>query len=194
MSVATTDTPELGALLLAHARDAIAESLGVASTAPADAPELHRRGATFVTLRRDSALRGCIGSLRPQRALLEDVRGNAVAAASRDTRFTPVKPEELPVLRVEVSLLSDPEFVEFVDEAELCAKLRPGIDGVILFSGCRSATFLPQVWDELPQPEAFLAALKHKAGLDPQRPTPNAMAATYTVSKWHEDDAVKVLP
>jgi AmmeMemoRadiSam system protein A len=177
---------EIGPLLLAHARHAITSALGSNEDAPPDAPELHERAATFVTLRKQGELRGCIGSVRAQRPLGEDVRHNAVAAATRDKRFAPVSREELPALTIEVSLLSEPEFVDFASETELCARLQPGIDGLIIFSGCRSATFLPQVWEQLPEPEGFLAALKQKAGLDPSRPIPNAMAATYRVTKWSE--------
>lgn len=182
----TSCATELGPLLLAHARHAIASALGCASDPPEDTEALHERAATFVTLRNNGELRGCIGSVRAQRSLGEDLRHNAVAAANNDTRFAPVSREELPALTIEVSVLSEPEFVDFASEAELCAKLQPGIDGLIIFSGCRSATFLPQVWEQLPEPERFLAALKHKAGLDPSRPIPNAMAATYRVTKWSE--------
>lgn len=176
---------DIGPLLLAHARHAIASALGSPVDSPPDAPELHERAATFVTLHKQDELRGCIGSVRAQRPLGEDVRHNAVAA-TRDSRFAPVSGEELPMLTVEVSMLSEPEFIDFANEDELCARLRPGIDGLIIFSGCRSATFLPQVWEQLPEPAHFLAALKQKAGLDPSRPIPNAMAATYQVTKWSE--------
>lgn len=158
------------------------------------APRLTERGATFVTLLRNGALRGCIGSLRAQRPLGEDVVSNAIAAASRDPRFAPLGAGELAELRVEVSLLSAPRFLEFADEADLLRQLRPAVDGLILFSGCRSATFLPQVWQQLPQPHAFLAALKHKAGLAPERAAPDLMAATYTVEKWAEDEAAALAP
>lgn len=181
-------TTELGALLLARARQAIAHHLGhgdAPSPTAAD-PRLAARGATFVTLKRAGELRGCIGSLRPQRALGDDVAINAVAAASQDHRFTPLTADELDTIDIEVSLLSEAEFLEFRDEADLLAQLRPGIDGLILFAGCRSATFLPQVWESLPAPADFLAALKHKAGLNPQRPIDGMMAARYQVRKWHE--------
>lgn len=177
---------ELGAILLGRARHAIAHELGTAGTAPADDPRLAERGATFVTLKRNGDLRGCIGSVRAQRSLGEDVVLNAVGAAMRDPRFPPLTRDELGKVSIEVSLLSSPEFVEFSGEDELAEKLRPGIDGVLLFSGCRSATFLPQVWEQLPEPRMFLAALKQKAGLAPDRPASSLMAATYTVRKWKE--------
>lgn len=176
----------LGALLLAHARAAIARQLGGDTTPLAEHPALARRAATFVTLKKNGELRGCMGSLRPQRPLGEDVAANAVAAAIRDPRFAPLQAAELDTVQIEVSLLSEPEFLEFADEQALLEQLRPRQDGLILFAGCRSATFLPQVWEQLPEPRAFLAALKHKAGLSPERPVNGLMAARYQVSKWHE--------
>ncbi len=185
------DTPpraetDLGALLLAHARAAIARELGQPGAAPPDDPRLAERGATFVTLTLDGEMRGCIGSLNARRALGEDVADNACGAAFRDPRFPPVSLAEWPHLRVEVSLLSDPEFLEVKSEAEALARLRPGIDGVIFFNGCRKATFLPQVWAQLPDPKEFLAALKRKAGLAGDFWGPSVMIATYQVQKWSE--------
>lgn len=181
---------EVGPELLARARAAIAQHLGCPVATPERTPPwLSERAACFVTLKKNGDLRGCIGSVRAQRSLGEDLAINAVAAATRDPRFPPVTADELPALEIEVSLLSEPGFVEFEDETALARKLRPGQDGVILFSGCRSATFLPQVWEQLPDPAAFLAALKHKAGLAADRPAPSLMAATYTVRKWSETDA-----
>ena len=177
---------EIGALLLTRARAAIARRLGLALPSVPDAPWLHDKGACFVTLTQDGSLRGCIGSLRPQRTLGEDVDHNAVAAAFDDPRFPPLSAREYPLIRIEVSLLSVPEFLDIANENELIDQLQPGRDGLILFSGCRSATFLPQVWEQLPEPHRFVSALKQKAGLDPMRPTPNLMAATYTVRKWRE--------
>ena len=176
---------ELGPLLLAHARAAIAAHLAGHAPLPPE-PRLAQRAACFVTLTRAGALRGCLGSVRPQRPLSEDVAHNAVAAATRDTRFPPVTAAELAALRIEVSLLSEAEFLDFRDEADLLAQLRPGIDGLHLFAGCRNAVFLPQVWEQLPTPADFLAALKHKAGLTPQRPADGLMAARFTVRKWRE--------
>lgn len=184
MPASSTD---LGAPLLARARRAIAHHLGLAAAPAASADtRLTARGATFVTLKKHGELRGCIGSLRAQRPLADDVAANAVAAASRDPRFAPLSASEFDDVDIEVSLLSEPEFIDFHDEADLLAQLRPGEDGLILFAGCRSATFLPQVWEQLPEPREFLAALKHKAGLDPLRPVDGLMAARYHVQKWRE--------
>lgn len=182
-------TEESGCMLPALARRAIDHHLreGV-RISPDPLPALQARGASFVTLTRNGALRGCIGSLRPQRPLGDDIVANAIAAATSDPRFPPLTLAELSEVSIEVSVLSAPEFIDFASEDALLAQLRPGEDGLILFSGCRSATFLPQVWAQLPDPRDFLAALKEKAGLPAGRPTANLMAARYTVQKWREDD------
>ena len=181
---------ELGSELLRLARAAIAHHLGIGpAPEPGADPRLAERGATFVTLTLDGELRGCIGSLRRTRALGADVIANAVAAASQDPRFPQLGADEFAQADIEVSLLSEPEFIDFSDEADLLRQLRPFEDGLILFAGCRSATFLPQVWSQLPQPEMFLAALKRKAGMPVERPVDGLMAARYSVSKWHESRA-----
>ncbi|TAH41655.1 MAG: AmmeMemoRadiSam system protein A [Betaproteobacteria bacterium] len=183
----TQDNTELGATLLTLARQAIAHHLGLAPVPRVgDDPRLHERGATFVTLTIGGELRGCIGSLRRQRPLGDDVVSNAVAAASKDPRFPPLSAAAFADVHVEVSLLSEPAFIDFSDEADLLRQLRPHEDGLILFAGCRSATFLPQVWEQLPAPRDFLAALKRKAGLPVERPVDGLMAARYAVEKWEE--------
>ena len=181
----TTDT-QLGQVLLAQARKAIADALGLPAPAAPDHPQLAERGATFVTLTLDGELRGCIGSLNAHRPLGQDVRDNAVAAALRDPRFPPLTAAEFAEVRVEVSLLTEPDFIEFRDEADALAQLEPGRDGVIFFNGCQRATFLPQVWEQLPERRLFMAALKQKAGLPPDFWGPNVMIARYHVRKWHE--------
>lgn len=184
MKPANTD---LGPLLLSLARKAIAHRLGLGpAPQPGDDPRLHDRGATFVTLTQGGELCGCIGSLRRHRDLGDDLIHNAVAAAFEDPRFTPLSAAEFDAVRIEVSLLSEPDFLEFSTEAELLRQLRPHEDGLILFAGCRSATFLPQVWETLPDPPQFLAALKRKAGMASDRPVDGLMAARYTVQKWEE--------
>lgn len=178
---------DLGAVLLAQARAAITAQLGGPASAPAPAlPELAQPGATFVTLTRDGALRGCIGSLVAHRPLLEDVRENAVAAAFRDPRFPPLGAEELPLTRVEVSLLTPPEPLPVRDEADLLRQLQPGIDGIIFSARGRRATFLPQVWEQLPDPAVFLAHLRHKAGLPADYWGPDVAIERYSVIKWKE--------
>ncbi len=181
---------DCGTALLALARQAIAHRLGQgpAPVIPSD-PRLREKGATFVTLTKDGELRGCIGSLRRSRTLGDDVIANAMAAALEDPRFSPLTADELDGVAIEVSVLSEPEFLEFSGEEALLALLRPGEDGLIIFSGCRSATFLPQVWAQLPEPRQFLAALKDKAGLPTQREVTGLMAARYHVQKWKETEA-----
>jgi len=121
--------------------------------------------ATFVTLTRGGDLRGCIGTIEPYRDLRADVAGNARAAALEDPRFMPLEPDELSDLEVEVSVLTHPEPLAHQGGADLLGKLRPGVDGVILRQGGRGATFLPQVWHQIPGPAEFLTHLCLKAGL-----------------------------
>lgn len=128
-------------------------------------PELDAKRGTFVTLKIGRNLRGCIGSLTPSETIVESVRGNAIHAAFNDHRFEPLTLEEFSRIRVEVSVLTDPAPLFFNDVNDLLKKLRPGVDGVILRKGGRSATFLPQVWEDLPGKEEFLSHLCQKAGL-----------------------------
>ncbi len=128
-------------------------------------PELSESRATFVTLTINGQLRGCIGSLVPQRALIDDIVHNAKAAAFRDPRFSPLTKPEYERVHVEISLLSIPQALNYSGTADLKSKLRPDIDGVILKSGYHQATFLPQVWEQLPSFELFFAHLCQKAGL-----------------------------
>ena len=121
--------------------------------------------ATFVTLEKHKRLRGCIGTLEAIRPLLEDVTQNAFAAAFNDPRFPPLQRNELDNLAIHISILSPAEPMTFSSEQDLIAQLRPGIDGLILEDRGRRGTFLPSVWESLPNPEDFLAHLKLKAGL-----------------------------
>lgn len=134
----------------------VLETLPIAARAP---------GASFVTLRRERALRGCIGSLEPRRPLAEDVAANAWSAAFADPRFAPLARAELEGLAVSVSLLEPSRPLPVRSEAELLATVEPGVDGLVLRVGERRATFLPAVWKSLPEPRAFVAELKRKAGL-----------------------------
>ena len=179
---------ELGRALLAIARDAIGAELGLGGQDGTRHPALVAPGATFVTLRQEGELRGCIGSLEARRALEIDVRSNAVAAAFRDPRFPPLAADEFTRTSVEVSLLSAHEPIVFVDEEHLFRQLRPGVDGVVVQYGHQRATFLPQVWESLPEPRAFVAALKHKAGLAPGLQATPFRVARYTVDKWAEGE------
>ncbi|NJD24333.1 MAG: AmmeMemoRadiSam system protein A [Betaproteobacteria bacterium] len=178
--------PDLGNTLLILARAAIAREFGQAAPAAVDLPELQESGATFVTLTQDGALRGCIGSLQAWRPLRADVEDNARNAAFRDPRFPRLAADELPATRVEVSLLTPAQPMTFTGEADALAQLRPGIDGVIFSAGGRRATFLPQVWEQLPDPAVFMAHLKQKAGLPPGYWGPDVRLERYQVRKWKE--------
>lgn len=177
-----------GSVLLPLARSAIARELGKLRPAADDAPWLRTPGACFITLTHDAKLRGCIGTLRPHRPLLEDVKANAVAAAFRDPRFKPLSAIEFDAIEVELSLLSPLEPLAFSDEQDALARLRPGIDGLVFEYGYHSSTFLPQVWEDLQKPVEFMAHLKYKAGLPPDFWDREVKLMRYTVSKWRETD------
>ena len=185
---AETDT--LGPALLVRARNAIAARLKQPTQPEVDHPALAGPGATFVTLTQNGELRGCIGSLEAHRVLDDDVRANAVAAAFRDPRFPPLTLAELPHTRVEVSLLSTPQPMSFTSEADALSQLRPHVDGVILIAGAGGklgrSTFLPQVWEQLPEPRLFMAHLKQKAGLPADWWSPEVQLQRYEVRKWKE--------
>jgi AmmeMemoRadiSam system protein A len=178
----------LGRALLGTARHAIGAKLGRARGCSPDHAALATPGATFVTLFCRSELRGCIGTLKAHRPLGIDVRVNALAAAFHDPRFPALKDREFEELSVEVSLLSPAEKLYVADEAELLARLQPGIDGVILDYAGRRATFLPQVWASLPEPRAFIVELKRKAGLREEFWSAAMNVFRYDVTKWKESE------
>jgi AmmeMemoRadiSam system protein A/AmmeMemoRadiSam system protein B len=180
----------LGRSLLVAARQAIEAALGLAPEAvpaPAGPAELQQPGATFVSLHdRQGRLRGCVGRLEASRPLLEDVRANALAAAFHDSRFAPLRAEEWPGMQIEVSLLGAVSPLRAGSEAQALAALRPGIDGVILEWQGRHATFLPQVWQQLPKAADFMAALKVKAGLPANFWAPDLLLSRYQVHSFSE--------
>ena len=180
---------EKGATLLKLARSEIGSKLGHRIPLPAHAGWLDEPGASFVTLTRQGELRGCIGTLEAHRSLGEDVRENAVAAAFHDPRFMPLTRMEFDEIRVEVSLLSPTEPLVVTSEADALARLRPNVDGVVLEYGHYRSTFLPQVWEQLPDPAEFLAHLKRKAGLSMDFWAEQVRLSRYTVSKWKEGAA-----
>ena len=141
-----------------------------------------------MTLTRASQLRGCIGSLEAKRALHLDVRENALGAAFRDPRFRPLTREEWSDTFVEVSLLSALEPLPVDSEPDLLRALRPGIDGLVLEFGHHRSTFLPQVWEQLPNPTSFLTQLRRKAGLPPDFWESGMRISRYTVRKWREQE------
>jgi hypothetical protein len=183
-----TDQPEAekGATLLELARSEIASKLWEGAAKSFKAAWLQQPGASFVTLTRQGELRGCIGSLEAHRPLEMDVRENAVAAAFHDPRFMPLSRGEFDAIRVEVSLLSPSEPLEVEDEAAALAALRPHVDGVVFEYGHLRSTFLPQVWEQLPDPDQFLAYLKRKAGLPMDFWAEQVRLSRYTVTKWKE--------
>jgi AmmeMemoRadiSam system protein A/AmmeMemoRadiSam system protein B len=176
----------LGPALLVRARNAIAAQLKQQTQIEPDHPALNQPGATFVTLMQNGALRGCIGSLEAHRPLDQDVRANAVAAAFRDPRFPPLTATEFSQTRVEVSLLTAPQPMKFSDEADALRQLRPNVDGVIFIAGQYRSTFLPQVWEQLPEPRLFMAHLKQKAGLPADWWSSEVELQRYEVQKWKE--------
>jgi AmmeMemoRadiSam system protein A len=160
---------EQGQKLVKLARQTIAERLGkrsgkVDQESMTDSVFKEKRG-TFVTLTINKQLRGCIGNLDSTDSIVDGIERNAVNAAFRDPRFPPLKAKELDRVDIEVSILTDPQQLEYRDSKDLLSKLRVNVDGVILRKGAFSATFLPQVWEQLPQPETFLSHLCTKAGL-----------------------------
>lgn len=186
---------EQGKILLQIARTAISRALHVPGIPAAEfdenMPWLSKPGATFVTLTQRGELRGCIGSLQACDPLIEDVSNNAVSAALYDPRFAPLTADELGTVSLEVSLLSELQPLDFTSEADALAQLRPDIDGVVFEYGPYRSTFLPQVWESLPQPQQFLARLKSKARLSEDFWAEDIKLSRYTVSKWRETDYSK---
>jgi len=184
-------SPDDRQYLLTLARRTIAATLEGQGPPPVDletlSEELQRPGASFVTLTLDGELRGCIGTIEPRQPLAFDVRENALGAAFRDPRFPPLGQMELDRVHIEVSILTRPEPLSYDGPDDLLTKLRPYVDGVIIERGWQRATFLPQVWEKLPDPRQFLEHLCHKAGLpaDDYR-RQGLQVLTYQVEKFEE--------
>jgi len=179
--------PEHRRTLLELAGAAIEKGLGGGRLAVRadDYPEpLRAPRATFVTLHLDAQLRGCIGTLEARRALVEDVAYNARAAAFDDPRFPPLAHAEFGRLEIHISVLSAPEPLSCESEDELLRRLRPQVDGLILEERARRATFLPSVWEQLPDPREFLRQLKHKAGLPADYWSRTLRVSRYTVQAF----------
>ncbi|MBN2385879.1 MAG: AmmeMemoRadiSam system protein A [Anaerolineales bacterium] len=184
-------TPEEKQTLLQLARQALEAGVRGQALPPLDleglTPALRAEGASFVTLTRGGALRGCIGALEPYQPLAEDVREHARAAALEDYRFPPVQESELAGIEVEVSRLTVPVPLAYRQPGDLLEKLRPGVDGVILRDGVRRATFLPQVWEKIPDPQEFLSNLCSKMGARPDTWRLRLLTVlTYQVEEFHE--------
>jgi AmmeMemoRadiSam system protein A len=157
-------------ILLTLAREAIVHAVRGDRAAAADLSTLPQRlrelGASFVTLLGPGGeLRGCIGTVEAYAPLAHDVQRNAVSSALRDPRFPPVGPDELGDLQVELSILTPPQRLKFDGPDDLLARIRPGVDGIIIEKDWRRATLLPSVWDKIPDPIRFMETLCFKAGL-----------------------------
>ncbi len=192
----TKFTEEQGQILVKLARQTIREKLGRKpsesepdTNAPLRSDErFQSHHGTFVTLKIKGQLRGCIGNLTPRETVWEGVKRNAINAAFHDPRFSPLTAKEFDQTEIEVSILSEPRPLEFRDGADLIQKLRVGVDGVIIRKGYASATFLPQVWEQLPRPEEFLSHLCMKAGLSSDAwKDPQLEVLTYQVQYFEEE-------
>jgi len=179
-------------ILLALARESIEHGLREGRPIPVDLsgypPVLAERRAAFVTLHDRGALRGCIGHLQAIQPLVLDVAENAFAAAFRDPRFPPLTEPELADLAIEISVLSPPEPLTFGSEEEQLQMIEPGRDGLILEAGNARGTFLPTVWESLPQPRDFLRHLKQKAGLRPDYWSDDIRISRYRTESFSEQE------
>jgi len=182
-SVDTAFKPEDRQALLQIARQSIEAGLAGKRHEPEPADfsaDLQREGASFVTLNKDGALRGCIGTLEAYRPLVMDVAANAYAAAFRDPRFPGLRPAEFELIEYHISVLTAPEPMQVESEQDLLAQLRPQVDGLVIEEGYRRGTFLPSVWEQLPDPREFLSHLKRKAGLPPNYWSDQIRISRYT--------------
>lgn len=166
-------------------REGLASGAPLAVEVQSLSPHLAGPGSTFVTLKAGGQLRGCIGTLEAWRPLAEDCAENAFAAAFRDPRFPPVTAQEFPALDLHISVLEPARPLVAATEAELLDQLRPGEDGLVLVEGHRRATFLPSVWQQLPEPALFLRHLKRKAGLPEDYWSPTLEFGRYQVEELH---------
>ena len=188
MPADTTPPADPGSILLPLARAAISSALGSPLPVTGEGAWLQSPGACFVTLTQQDELRGCMGTLEAHRSLLADVKTNAVAAALRDPRFMPLTLSELSWTRIEISLLSPMQSLQFDNEAQALAQLQPGRDGVVFEFAHYRSTFLPQVWEQLPTVTQFMAHLKHKAGLAPDFWAEGVRLQRYSVRKLKESE------
>jgi len=185
--------PEERRILLRLARQALEAAVGGHPLPPLDLASLPKAlrepGASFVTLTIDEALRGCIGALEAYQPLAEDVREHAVAAALNDYRFPPLTPAELPRVHIEISRLTPLRPLHYETPENLPGLLRPGVDGVVLRLGFRRATFLPQVWEKIPNAERFLSQLCLKMGAPPDAWRRQPLEVfTYQVEEFSEGE------
>jgi len=172
--------PDCDALLLDMARRAVASQRELQVEIARYPAPLREVRSSFVSLHLDGELRGCIGSLTADLPLVADVARSAFRAAHCDPRFDPLTPEECRRVDVHVSVLAPAEPMTFDGEDDLLAQLRPGVDGLVLQEGPHQATFLPDVWESLPEPRDFLAHLKQKAGLAADHWSADVEVSRYT--------------
>ena len=190
MNLATPERRKLLALARASIDSTLSSGSAVRELAPfstALLPGLMERRSSFVTLRRGEELRGCCGTLDAPRSLAEDVWRNAWAAAFNDYRFPPLTAAEWPHTNVHLSLLTVPEPLDVATEEQLLALLRPSIDGLILESDAGRATFLPAVWEQIPDPLQFVRQLKMKAGWPATYWSSDVRCRRYTTESFGED-------
>jgi len=185
-------TEEQGQKLVHLARETIAARLGLPGGIPGrditTDPALQEKRGTFVTLKIKGQLRGCMGCLTPSETIQESIQHNALNAAFNDPRFPALTAPELEQAEIEISILTNPQELEYAGGNDLRAKLHPNIDGVIISKGLARATFLPQVWEQLPRTEDFLAHLCRKAGLSFDEWQKGELdVATYQVQYFHEN-------
>lgn len=187
-------TKKQGKILVRLARTAIAAKLGIpldddtiiSDTDLAD-PAFQEQRGTFVTLKIKDQLRGCMGCLTPSETILEGIQRNAINAAFNDPRFPALTEPELEQAEIEISILTNPRELDYADSTDLLKKLRPNIDGVIINKGMARATFLPQVWEQLPRAEDFLGHLCRKAGFSPDEWQKGELGVSiYQVQYFHE--------
>lgn len=162
-------SPEIQKYLLETARNSIAEKLGLGTKdtiPPKHAAILKEKRGVFVSLHIDHQLRGCIGNIQPVYELEDGIKENARNAAFEDPRFEPLSKEEFDGIEIEISVLTVPKVLKYSDAEDLLRKLTPLKDGVIIRKGPYCATYLPQVWEQVPDKEMFLSSLCQKAGLE----------------------------
>ena len=184
-------TEAQGEYLLLEARKTIQDRLSGKKDIPKETKDLptvfHEKRGTFVTLTTRGNLRGCIGHIIPQESLIDGIRENAINAAFRDPRFSPLTRDEWKNVQVEISILTEPKPLAYNGGKDLLNKLRPGVDGVIIKKGFHQSTFLPQVWEQLPDKKAFLNHLCLKAGLSGNAwETGDLEVSTYQVQAFEE--------
>jgi AmmeMemoRadiSam system protein A len=188
-------TEKQGQLLVRLARETIAARLGLSEAGSKKIPAsdltdtvFQEKRGTFVTLKIKKQLRGCIGCLTPSETILEGIQRNAINAAFNDPRFPALAGPELEQAEIEISILTNPQKLDYADGNDLLNKLRRNIDGVIIGQGMARATFLPQVWEQLPRTEDFLAHLCRKAGLSPDEWQRGELEVSiYQVQYFHEN-------